>query len=255
MVYAEGMDETYTVRQLAKLAGVSVRTLHYYDQIGLVKPERRRNGYREYGAAVALRLQQVLFLRELGFPLAEIRELLARPDFDVLSALRSQKELLERRAGRLRTLLATVDKTIELIRGERDMAIKDYYVGFSDEQVQGWRREARERWGEQTVEESEHRILSMGKAKFAAVQEEADEIYREVVANMDKEPASPEVQALVGRWRQWLENFAHYTDEMVLGLGRMYSSDDRFAAFYRSYHPDLAPFWTKAIEVYCGVIE
>jgi DNA-binding transcriptional MerR regulator len=247
------MDETYTVKQLAKLAGVSVRTLHYYDQLGLLKPDRRRNGYRQYGPAAALRLQQILFFRELGFPLAEVREILARPDFDVLAALTSQKELLAQRAGRLQQLLATVDRTMASIKGERDMAIKEYYEGFGDDQVENWRREARERYGEKAVAESEHRVLKMGKERFAAVQKEIDAVYKEVVANMDKGPASPEVQALVKKWRQWLENFAHYTDEMALGLARMYSSDERFADFYRKYHQDLPAFWTKAIEVSCGV--
>jgi hypothetical protein len=135
------------------------------------------------------------------------------------------------------------------------MAIKDYYEGFSDEQVTAWRQEAKERYGEKAVADSEQRVMSMGKEKFAALQKEMDGVYREVVANMAKGPGSPEVQALVGKWRQWLENFAHYTDDMVLGLARMYSADERFADFYRKYHPDLPAFWTKAIEIYCGVKE
>jgi hypothetical protein len=133
------------------------------------------------------------------------------------------------------------------------MEIKEYYEGFSDEQVESWRREARERYGDKAVEESEHRVLSMGKEKFTEVQKEIDAVYRKVVANMDKGPDSPEVQALVKKWRAWLEHFAHYTDEMALGLARMYRTDERFAAFYRKYHPDLPAFWTKAIEASCGV--
>ena len=135
------------------------------------------------------------------------------------------------------------------------MAIRDYYEGFSDEQVAAWRKEAKERYGESAVAESDRRVLKMGKEKFAAVQQEIDAVYRQVVALMDRGPASPEVQALVGKWRQWLQNFYHYTDDMVLGLGRMYSRDERFADFYRKYHPDMPAFWTRAIEVYCGAAD
>ena len=247
--------ETYSVQQLAKMAGVSVRTLHHYDRIGLLRPERRRNGYRQYGREEALRLQQIMFYRELGFPLAEIRSILARPEFDMLEALTAHRDLLDERAMRLKKLRATLDKTIASLKGEREMAIKDYYEGFSDEQVAAWRQEAKERYGESAVAESDRRVLNMGKEKFAAVQQEIDAVYREVVATMDKGPASPEVQALVGKWRQWLENFFHYTDDMVLGLGRMYSADERFADFFRKYHPEMPAFWTKAIEIYCGATD
>lgn len=247
--------ETYSVRQLAKLAGISVRALHYYDQIGLLKPDRRRNGYREYGRDAALCLQQILFFRELGFPLAEIREILARPDFDMREALTAHRGLLEKRVEHVKKMLATLDKTIASLKGEKDMEIKDYFEGLTDEQVEVWRKKARERWGEKAIAESEQRILSLGKEQFTAIQKEIDGVWRAVAANMDKGPDSPEVQDLVGKWRQWLETFGHYTDEMALGLGRAYSADERFANFYRKYHPDMPSFWTKAIEIYCGAAE
>jgi len=104
----------YTVKQLADLAGVSRRTLHYYDQIGLLVPSSRRdNGYRLYGDGALLKLQQILFFRELGFGLEEINKILSKPDFDAIEALESHKGLLAKKAERLNELLETVDKTIK----------------------------------------------------------------------------------------------------------------------------------------------
>ena len=243
----------YSVNQLAKMAGISVRTLHYYDQIGLLRPERRSaGGYRQYGEEEAVRLQQILFFRELDFSLDEIKKILSRPDFDVLEALQSQRGLLTRKAERISRLLETLDRTISKLKGETEMSIREYYEGFSDEQVERYREEVRRRWGEEALNESESRVTRMGKKKFADLQAEGGGIFQAICDNMDKGPESPEVQALVARWRQWLENFYHYSDEAVLGLGRTYSQDPEFAKFFEKYHKDLAGFLTRAIEYYCS---
>ncbi len=249
MVYHRTMT-VYTVKQLARYAGVSVRTLHHYDAIGLLQPARRRNGYRQYGQAEVLRLQQILFFRELGFSLEEIKEILSRPDFNVLEALEQHRTLLQKRSERLHMLLETVDKTIDSLRGERDMSIKEYYEGFADEQVEAYRKEARERYGETAVEESEQRVLKMGKEKFAALQAEGQRIFSAMADNMDKGPESEAVQGLLKEWRNWLEHFHHYSDEAVLGLAQAYSRDKRFADYYEKIKPGLAAFITEAVEVY-----
>ncbi len=242
---------SYATGELARLSGVSARTLQFYDKIGLLKPESySESGYRRYDEAAALRLQQILFFRELGFELADIRAVMDKPDFDLLAALQSHRKLLEEKAGRLGELLATVDKTIKKLKGEKEMDIKEYYKGFSDKEMDSMRKEAREKYGEKTVADSEARVMAMGKAKWDAVQKEFGEIYNSIVANMDKGPESSEVQAQIARWRDLMENFHHYTDEMILGLGRMYSEDPRFAAFYLKIHKDMPGFMTKAIEHY-----
>lgn len=239
----------YATGDLAKISGVSVRTLQYYDRIGLLKPESYSSaGYRRYDEAAALRLQQILFYRELGLELAEISRIMSEPDFDALPALESHRRLLKQKAERLKALLRTVDKTISKLKGEKTMDIKEYYHGFKDEEIDSIRREAREKYGEQVVADSEARVMAMGKEKMGAVQAEFDAIYRGIAADMAKGAESPEVQAGISRWRELMENFSHYTDEIVLGLGRMYSADDRFAAFYRKYHSDMPGFMTKAIE-------
>jgi len=243
----------YTVRELARLAGVSVRTLHYYDRIGLLKPDvRNANGYRLYGEGSILPLQQILFFREIGYSLEDIGYIMNRPGFDTLGALQSHRALLLKKAQWLYELLETVERTIQQLQGEGSMDIKDYYKGFSDEQIEAYRKEVRERWGEDTLEDSEARVMDMGKEGFAGVQAEGDSIFRAMAANMSKGPDSMEVQEQLAKWREWLENFHSYSDGAVLGLGQMYSQDARFADFFGKYGSGFPAFLTRAIEHYCA---
>jgi MerR family transcriptional regulator, thiopeptide resistance regulator len=243
----------FTVKKLADLAGISVRTLHYYDQIGLLKPgSYSQNGYRQYDEEDMVRLQQIMFFRELEFGLDEIKKIMSRPDFDVLVALQSHHILLAQKAARLNELLATVEKTIRKMKGEIQMEIKEYYQGFSDEQIEKYRDEVRRRWGEDTLKKSEARITGMGKEKFAALQAEGKEIFMAISLNISRGAECPEVQEQISKWRSWLENFSSYSDEAVLGLGRVYSQHADFAAFFRKIHPELPEFLTRAIEYYCA---
>jgi len=245
--------KVYGVRQLADLAGVSVRTLHYYDQIGLLKPSSHsENGYRYYDESSAILLQQVLFFRELGFTLDEIRTIVGQPGFDVRRALEEHRVLLSKRADRIAVLLQTVDKTIKKIEGEIDMETREYYEGFSDARIEEYRKEARQRWGEDTVRDSESRVLKMGRQRMTELQAEGGAIFQTLAELMPKGAASLEVQEQVAKWREWLEHFSTYSDEAVLGLARMYSEDSRFATFFAKYHPDLPAFFTRAVEHYCS---
>ena len=241
----------YKVKQMSDLAGISVRTLHYYDEIGLLIPESRSaTGYRLYNENDLLRLQQIMFYRELGVRLADIKQIITRPDFNLIEALQSHRALLANNAERTRRLIETIDKTIMQIKGEKQMDIKEYYEGFSDEQIEKYRQEVRQRWGEETLRESEERVFKMGKEKFAALQAEGGNIFLAIRDNMSKGYDSSTVQALVAKWRQWLESFHHYSEEAALGLGRAYSDNPDFAKFYRKFHPDMPQFFTRAIEQY-----
>ena len=243
----------YKIKKLAELAGTSVRTLHYYDEIGLLKPESRgANGYRQYGGQAIVQLQQIMFFRELDFRLEEIKTIISSPDFDLLEALQSHKVLLEQRKKRIDELLATVGKTIKNLKGESTMEIKEYYKGFSDEQIEKYREEVKQKWGEKTLQDSEARVKKMGKMKFNELQAESDRIFRTIAENMAKGADSKVVQAEVAKWRLWLENFSRYSDQALLGLGRAYSQDPRFAKNLEKYHKDLPGFITKAIEYYCA---
>ncbi len=243
----------YTIKKLADLANVSVRTLHYYDEVGLLKPQSRNiNGYRYYNEEAVIRLQQIMFFRELGFGLDEIRSIISQPDFDMVEALQSHQTLLVKKAERIEELLATIDKTIKKLKGVAQMQINEYYEGFSEAQIEKYRKEVRQRWGEKALTESEERIIRMGKKQFAELQAIGGNIFQTIAANMPKGCESLEVQAQVAKWRQWLEHFHHYSVEAVLGLGRAYSQDAEFAAFFRRFHKDLPEFLTKAIEYYCS---
>jgi DNA-binding transcriptional MerR regulator len=128
----------YSVNQLAKMAGVSVRTLHHYDRFGLLKPSVRTEArYRLYGKDELIRLQQILFYKELDFSLADIRRILNDPNFDRVTALESHRHALERRRDKLTTLLGTIDKTILELKGEQIMMTdEELYEGFSKQQAE-----------------------------------------------------------------------------------------------------------------------
>jgi MerR family transcriptional regulator, thiopeptide resistance regulator len=130
------------------------------------------------------------------------------------------------------------------------MNINDYSEGSSDEQVEKYREEVRRRWGEDVLKDSDERVLKMGKERLAEVGAEGDYIFKAMCANMLLGCDSPVVQQLVACWQVWLENFSTYSDDALLGLGRMYSDDPRFADNFRKYHDDFPAFLTKAIEHY-----
>jgi DNA-binding transcriptional MerR regulator len=225
----------YTIKQLADMSGVSVRTLHYYDEIGLLNPkDYQENGYREYGDEEALKLQQILFFRELGFSLDKIREIMEKPDFDLKNALLTHRALLEEKVERMYMLIETVDKTIKKLEGENEMTNGDLYKGFDEKKQKEYEKEIEDKYGQteegaRMIRQSKERVAKMGKEGMANVQQELAEIHEEIASNMDKGYDSQEVQAAIARHRAWLNNFYDCSDEVHLGLGKMYVSDPRFA--------------------------
>jgi DNA-binding transcriptional MerR regulator len=151
-------EKTYSVKQLAELAGVSIRTLHFYDQIGLLKPEKTaENGYRYYGEKELLQLQQILFYRELDFKLGNIKLIMQKSDYDVRQALRTHGQLLKQKITRLEKLVNTVEKTLSYLKGETDMQEQEYYGGFSKEQQEKYEGEIRQKHGSAALDESKKR--------------------------------------------------------------------------------------------------
>jgi DNA-binding transcriptional MerR regulator len=223
----------YTVQQLARLAGVSVRTLHHYDHLGLLRPSARTAaGYRLYKEHDLLRLQQILFFRELDFPLNEIQHILDRPGFDQVKALENHKRMLKQRAERLERLLKTIDKTILRLTEERmNMTDAELYEGLSKEQSERYPREAREMYGTAAVEESEQRIRKMSKAQWNAVKEEGGAITVQMVELIDRKPSDPEVQKAIARHHAWIEQFFEAPAEVYRALGQGYAEHKEFRAF------------------------
>ena len=241
----------FTVKQLSDLAGVTPRTLHHYDQIGLLKPSRvGENGYRYYGEESILHLQQILFYRELGLPLEAIKKIMGRRDFDVLSALESHKKEIGKRITRLEHLVETVDNTISHLKGQKVMSKKQIFAGFTPEEEEKYAREAEQMYDPETVRESNRKWKAYGKEKQQVILVEAKQIYVEMVAAMPKGAASPEVQALVERWRKHMDYFWTPDLDQLLGLAKMYNSDERFKANYDQMHPKLAEFMLEAVKVY-----
>ena len=242
----------YTVKQLSKLAGVTARTLHYYDEIGLLKPSSLGvNGYRHYEEKALLILQQILFYRELELSLAEIKGILDSPDFDVLTALRSHKESLQGRVKRLNRLIQTVDNTmIQLKKGNETMNAKGLFEGFSEEEQEKYALEAEKLYDPETVRASNRKWKAYAPSEKERILAEGGDIYLKLISAMPNGAASEEAQALVARWHQHMQYFWSPNDEQLVELSEMYVSDARFRANFNKMHPELAGFMRAAVKVY-----
>ena len=248
MVYDGRM---FTVKQLSNLAGVTPRTLHHYDAIGLLKPSRvGENGYRYYGEEALLSLQQILFYRELGLPLDDIKELVGRHDFDVEGALRSHREALQRQVTRLNRLIQTVDNTMEYLKGEKRMSEKGLFEGFSEEEQEKYALEAEQLYDAETVRASNRRWKTYSEEKKAQILGETKTIYLDMIAAMPKGAASPEVQAIVERWHRNMEYFWTPKLEQLLALANGYNDDPRFRENFEKMQPGLAEFMGEAVKIY-----
>lgn len=240
-----------TVKQLSKLAGVTPRTLHHYDEIGLLKPTRvGENGYRYYGDESVLRLQQILFYRELGIPLEDIKKIMGRRDFDVMGALRSHKEALQKQVARLNRLIHTVDNTINHLKGNTIMSEKSLFEGFSEEQQEKYAAEAEELYGAEGVRASMRKWKAYSADEKKRIMEEGSQNYKDMIAVMPKGADSPDAQAIVERWRKHMDYFWTPNLDQLLALANGYVEDPRFRATFDQMHPHLAEFMRDAVSVY-----
>lgn len=245
-------QQELSIRQLARLARVSVRTLHYYDQIGLLKPPRKEeNDYRLYNSASVIRLQQILFYKELGFALKDIKSILDQPGFDYLSALENHKQVLLARIDQTHRLIETVEKTMKHLKGQISMSNNEYFTGFSEEQQAKYEKEATEKWGPEIVRESNKKWASLSRQEKEKFFSNGERITLALRDSLDENLSSPRVQALVKEWQEYINFFYDCTPQILLGLGRMYTEDSRFRAFYEKVDPRLPDFFYKAIQVYC----
>lgn len=234
------------------MAGVTVRTLHYYDEIGLLKPTMRSNtGYRQYGQPELLRLQQILFFKELNFPLDKIGRILDDPDFDQIEALQTHRRWLLQQSERLAVLLQTIDKTIlKLTEAEMSLTDEELYEGFTKEQIERYEREVNEQYDPELVAESKRRVGKMSKEQWQAIKADGDEVTRLIASLADREPNDPEVQAAIARHHAWIENFYPASADVYRGLGSLYTGNDEFRQTYDKYRPGLADFMQAAMTYY-----
>jgi MerR family transcriptional regulator, thiopeptide resistance regulator len=243
----------YTVKQLSQLAGVTKRTLRYYDQLGLLNPSSvGENGYRYYSKEVLLRLQQILLYRELDIPLEQIKHILDNPEFDVLTALEGHRGELRNRIDRLERLVETVDQTIQYLKGEEPMEDKKLFAVFSDEEQAEYEKEAMKLYDPEIVKASNRKWKSYSADQKQKIADEGNAVYADFVKAMPSGPASAEAQAVVERWRQHMNYFWTPNEEQLLGLAEGYNDDPRFKVNFDKIDQGLAAFVRDAVKVYLG---
>jgi DNA-binding transcriptional MerR regulator len=251
----------YKVKEVAGLAGISVRSLHHYDHIGLLKPETvAPSGYRFYSERDFQKLQQILFSKEIGFSLEEIREIMDRPDFDRGRALRAHKELLTEKKRRLEEIIWTVDRTLSSMEGGCGMAKKEMFEAFDMTEIEKhqaeYAEEVRRTYDPAAVAECDRKTARYSKDDWQAIMAKSSGIYQRIAAAMERGPADAEVQAVVAEWREHItKNFYHCTPEIFRGLGDLYVDDHRFTENIDKIGPGLAAFLREAMHIYCDVLK
>ena len=240
------------IHEVAQKTGVSVRTLQYYDQIGLLPPaEITPAGYRIYDDGNLMNLQEILFFRELHFPLGDIREIMENPGYDKTEALRKHRELLLQKRTRLDGLLTLLDATIG---GETTMNFSAFDTSRIEETRKQYASEVKARWGKTNAyRESGEKTAGYDAKQWEAIGGEGTVLLQAFGKLRDGDPASLEAQELVACWQDYItQHFYHCTKEILFGLGQMYSGDERFTANIDQNGSGTAAFLAKAIEVYCA---
>ncbi|MFC3901215.1 MerR family transcriptional regulator [Aliicoccus persicus] len=242
------------VKEIADLVGISVRTLHYYDEIGLLSPEETTDsGYRLYSNNNLMMLQQILFFKELGVPLKDIKEIISSSSFDQHEALVRHQEMLEKKRNQLDKLINTVDKTIKHMNGEIDMTNKEKFEGF-DFSHNPYEEEARKLYGDKAVDESNAKVKSMSKDTQNEAQEEMTRIYTNLASIRNTSPESNEAQVAIKEWFDYLNHyFGNYSLEAFKGLGQMYVDDERFTKNIDQYGEGLAKFMCEAMAHFADI--
>lgn len=249
----------YTITKLARLSGVTARTLRYYDEIGLLCPTRVSNGYRIYGQKEVDTLQQILFYRELGMDLKEIADILKNPKFDREQALQSHLSALLQKKNQLELLICNVTKTIASMKGETEMSNKEKFEGFKDKMIadneKKYGKEIRQKYGDDTVSASNAKFKGMSQEKMERAEELRGQIEAGLAAAFAQgDPAGEMAQKVCDLHRQWLCIYwpeGMYSREAHAGLSDMYVEDERFRANYDKIAPGCAEFLRDAIHIYC----
>jgi DNA-binding transcriptional MerR regulator len=250
----------YTIQKLAQMAGVSSRTLRYYDEMGLLHPIRiSSSGYRIYGENEVDRLQHILFYRELGLELEHIKTILNQPDFDHSTALESHREKLLERRAQLDRLIENVEKTLAYHEGRQIMSNKEKFESFKsnmvDDNEKKYGKEIREKYGEDTINKSNQKVLNMTEEELNAATQLAEDILHKLSDAMETgDPHSPTAQEVAEMHKRWLNFYwPSYSKEAHAGLAQMYVDDERFTAYYdNKIRTGAAIFLRDAIHIFTG---
>lgn len=246
----------YRVKELADLSGVSVRTLHYYDEIGLLKPAYISDkDYRYYEEKELLKLQQILFFRELSIPLSEIKKIISSSDFDQMKALTSHRSILVKEINRKQKLIGTIDKTVKYLGGKIDMEHENLYYGFDSPKQKEYEKYLIEE-GLITQSELDQSIKKVGKwseSEKTKYEKDGLEINMELVSAIEKglNPEDSNVQDLIHRHYEWTSKcWPEAPKHKYVQLSDMYLENSDFKAFYDKHHPRLAQFLSDAMKIY-----
>lgn len=248
----------YTVKELAKISGVSVRTLHWYDEIGLLKPAYLgANNYRYYEEEQLLVLQQILFFKELGFNLNDIQKLISQNDFDNIKALHAHRKVLEEDISRKKSLIATIDKTIQHLRGKQTMSDKELYHGFDLSRQKEYEQYLVQYHGtaaEDLLFKSKKRTAKWDKDEWDDVKNQGDAIHKALAhaIELGLKPDSDEVQAIIQRHYHMVERFYNPSKEIYIGLTELYAQHPDFKKFFDIYHPKMIEFIGEAMRFYAN---
>lgn len=256
-----GEEMEYTVSKFAQLSGVSARTLRYYDEIELLKPKRiNSSGYRIYGREEVDLLQQILFYRELDFQLDEIKELIHSETFDINEALDQHLVHLIRQRNRLDRLIETVEKTIQVEKGECEMTDKEKFEAFKQEAIdkneKQYGDEVRQKYGEDTYQKSKDKLKNITQDQWDSHQALTVELNEKLAKATELgDPESELAQEVAALHKEWLIFSwpdGYYDADKHLGLSLMYVEDPRFNAYYEKVAPGAAEFLHEALKVYLG---
>ena len=244
----------YTVQKLGILAGVSTRTLRYYDEIGILKPARiNSSGYRIYGQKEVDCLQQILFYREMGLELSAIKEILSAKNYDEIHALTSHLDSLLAKRNQLDLLIENVNKTIAYKKGKIPMSDKEKFEGFKKKLVEDneekYGKEIREKYSDEVIDKANQKMLQMTEEEYEAFKKLEQEILDALeAAYKTKDPAGQLGQKAANLHKEWLSyTWKEYTKEAHKGLVEMYVADERFTAYYDKKQPGLAAFLREAV--------
>ncbi|MDD2619835.1 MAG: MerR family transcriptional regulator [Syntrophomonadaceae bacterium] len=247
----------YTVHKLGQLAGISGRTLRYYDEIGILKPARiNSSGYRLYGQAEVDRLQQILFYRELDVSLENIKIIINDRGFNAAKALQEHHDKLLAKREQLDILIANVRKTISVTEGRNTMTNKEKFEGFKqkliDNNEEKYGLEVRKKYGDNIVDQSNSKVKGMTQEQYEEVTKLAAEIDETLhAAFQTTDPAGELAQKAAELHRQWISYYwSSYSREAHAGLAQMYVDDERFTAYYDQLQAGTAAFFRDAIHIY-----
>ncbi len=251
----------YKISEVSKLTGVSIRMLHHYDKIGLLIPSQKTEAkYRLYDNEDLKKLYEILILKELDFPLKEIKEILDSNSSNIEKNLLKQKELIKEKKKRLENILCSIDETLKDLKENKKMSKKNFKA-LSYEEIKKheemYKEESKKRYGSSNAyKEYEEKTSKYSKKQWEDIMAKGNLIFEELSSNMDKSPSSKTVQELVEKWRNHINtNFYNCTLEIFKGLAITYTSDPRFTKNINKYGEGLSEFFSEAINTYCDTHE